>query len=494
MLPSETRLFIGGKWKEGKRGRFLKTINPATEEVIAHVSLAEVEDVEEAVESASKALKNWAGIKYEKRKEILLEVSKKIRKNSMEIARLEVSNSGATIRKALGDVNFASFNLKYFAIEAEKLLQKEIETLESLFINFSYIRREPVGVCACIIPWNFPFLMAVWKIGPALAMGNTVILKPAPQTPLSALYLARLFEESGLPPGVLNVLTGDAEVGEAMVSHPKVNRVAFTGSTAVGKRIMELSSKTLKRVTLELGGKNPFIVLENADLDLAVDGAIFANFYHAGQVCTSGSRVLVHESIHKEFVEKLLERVKRIKIGDPGDMSTGMGPLISDEHRKKVAFYVEEGKREGAKLLAGGKIPEGFQRGFFYEPTIFDRVNNKMRIARDEIFGPVMSIITFKNDEEAIEIANDTPYGLCASVWSQNLTRALALAKIISAGTVWINEHHLLNERAPFGGFKESGIGRELGESGLLSYAEEKHISTSLVFQRERRMWYDTLY
>lgn len=494
MTPSETKLFINGKWCDGSKGRRFETINPATGKAISEVSLAEVEDVDKAVESARKALKGWKNLNPEKRRQLLIEVSRKVRQGAMEIAKLEVIDSGSTIRKALGDVNFASFNIRFFAQTAEKLLQKEVEMVESLFINHSYVRREPAGVCASIIPWNFPFLMAIWKVVPALAMGNTVVLKPAPQTPLTALKLAKIFEECNLPPGVLNVITGDAEIGEAMVTHPDVNKVAFTGSTEVGKRIMELSAKTLKRVTLELGGKNPFIVLEDADLNLAVDGAIFANFYHSGQVCTSGTRVLVHQSIYDEFVERVLERVQKIKIGNPEDMSTGMGPLISKEHREKVMFYVEEGKKEGAELLCGGKIPEGFEMGYFYEPTVFKNVKNDMKIARDEIFGPVMSILSFKNDEEAISIANDTHYGLAASVWSQNITRAAAIARGIEAGTIWINEHHILNERAPFGGFKQSGIGRELGESGLLAYAEEKHISTSLVFQRSRRMWYDVLF
>lgn len=490
----EYKLFINGKWADGSKGEKIPSINPATEEVFAQISLATVEDVDRAVRAAHEALPKWSEMKAEKRAEILMKAVSEIRKRAQELAKLEVMDSGATIRKALGDINFGIHNFTYFVKRSSELFLKEIEPIETLFVNFSYVRREPVGVCAGIIPWNFPFLMAIWKTGPALSMGNTMVLKPAPQTCITALELAKIFEECGLPPGVFNVLTGDAEIGEALILHPLTNKIAFTGSTEVGKRVMELCARGLKRVTLELGGKNPFIVLEDANLELAVDGAVFANFYHAGQVCTSGSRVLVHESIFDEFVERLLKRVKAIKLGDPLDLSTGMGPLISSEHRNKVEFYIQKGIEEGATLLTGGKRPEHIKRGFFLEPTIFSEVKNEMRIAQDEIFGPVMSLIKFKTDEEAVQIANDTRYGLAASVWSENLTRAAMMARAIKAGTVWINEHHLLSERAPFGGFKESGIGRELGDSGLLIYAEEKHISTSLVSQRWRRMWYDILF
>jgi len=490
----EYKLFIDGKWVDGSKGKKIPAINPATEEVFAEIAKAEVEDVDKAVKAAKAALPKWAEMKPEKRAEILLKACSLIRKKAESLAKLEVMDSGATIRKALGDINFGVYNFNYFIKKASELFIKEIEPIEALFMNFSYVRREPVGVCAGIIPWNFPFLMAIWKAGPALSMGNTVVLKPAPQTCVTALELAKIFEECELLPGVFNVITGDAEIGEPLILHPDVNKVAFTGSTETGKRVMELCAKGLKRVTLELGGKNPFIVLEDANLDIAVDGALFANFYHAGQVCTSGSRVLVHESIFEEFKERLLKRVKGIKIGDPLDLSTGMGPLISKEHREKVEFYIKKGVEEGAELLTGGKRPDGFNKGFFLEPTIFSNVTNNMTIARDEIFGPVMCLMKFKTDDEAIEIANDTRYGLAASVWSENLSRAAIIARAIKAGTVWINEHHILSERAPFGGFKESGIGRELGESGLLIYAEEKHISTSLVNQRWRRMWYDILF
>lgn len=490
----EYKLFIDGKWVDGSKGNKIPAINPSTEEVFAEVAKAEVDDVDKAVKAAKSALTKWSEMKAEKRIDILLKVCSIMRKKAQDLARLEVMDSGATIRKALGDINFGIYNFTYFVKKAPELFLKEVEPLEALFMNFSYVRREPVGVCVGIIPWNFPFLMAIWKTAPALAMGNTVVLKPAPQTCLTALEIAKIFEECDLPPGVFNVVTGDAEIGEALILHPDVNKVAFTGSTEVGKRVMELCARDLKRVTLELGGKNPFIVLDDANLELAVDGALFANFYHAGQVCTSGSRVLVQESIFEEFKEKLLKKVKAIKVGDPLDLSTGMGPLISKEHRDKVEFYIKNGVEEGAELLTGGKRPENLNKGFFIEPTIFSNVKNEMTIARDEIFGPVMCLMKFKTDEEAIEIANDTRYGLAASVWSENLSRAATIARELKAGTVWINEHHILSERAPFGGFKESGLGRELGESGLLIYAEEKHISTSLVHQRWRRMWYDILF
>lgn len=490
----KNNLFIGGKWKEGRRGKKFVTVNPATESEIMEVSLATPEDVDEAVNCASRALKGWAEMKLEKRRELILKVARMIRSKAEEIAKIEVQDSGATIRKALADVNLAVRHIKFFAEIFSSLATYEIKTIDTAPIKFSYVRREPVGVCAGIIPWNFPFLMAVWKTFPALVMGNTVVLKPAPQTPLSAILLAEIMEECEIPAGVFNVVTGDVEVGEAMVLHPAVNKISFTGSTEVGKRIMELASKGLKRLTLELGGKNPFIVLDDADLDMAIDGAIFANFYHCGQVCTSGSRVLVQEGIFEEFLKRLLQRVSAIKIGDPSELSTGMGPLISNEHRNKVKSYVEIGKREGAELVYGGEIPSNFTKGYYYMPTIFVNVQNTMKIAKDEIFGPVMSVLKFKTDTEVIEIANNSRYGLTGSVWSQNITRAASIARDLKAGTVWINEHHILDEKAPFGGFKESGIGRELGESGLIAYTEEKHIYTNLLSQRWLKVWYDALF
>ncbi len=487
--------FIDGKKVESSGPKNVgKIINPATEEVIEEIVWSSETDVDMAVQSAEKAFKTWSKKNVEKRAEVLRKAAKLLTSKTMEIAKTEVENSGCTMRKALGDVNFAAANLRAFSHLATELLHDNVRIEENLFINFSFVRREPLGVCGCIIPWNFPLLMAVWKVAPAIVMGNTVVLKPAPQTPLTAFMLAEIFLEAGLPEGVFNIVTGDAETGGALVKHPSIRKISFTGSTAVGKRIYELASGRIERITLELGGKNPFVVFDDADLNLAIDGALFANFYHSGQVCTSGSRVLVHSSIYDEFLSRVKERAERIKVGDPMDMTTGMGPLISAEHRDKVESYIKKGTEEGATLVTGGSRPEHLEKGYYIKPTIFTDVKPGMSIERDEIFGPVMSIIKFKNEEEAVSIANDTNYGLAASVWSSNLTRAAGVARKIQAGTVWINEHHILNPYAPFGGYKESGIGRELGKSGLLAYTEEKHVSTSLVNERQRRMWYDALF
>jgi len=332
--------------------------------------------------------------------------------------------------------------------------------------------------------------MAVWKLAPALAMGNSVVLKPASNTPLTALRLAELLEETELPPGVVNIITGGgATVGEELASHPDVDKVSFTGSTVVGRRIMQLASSTIKKCTLELGGKSPNIVYEDADIDAAVDGALWATFFHQGQVCESGTRLLLPESIHDQFVEKLVARAKQIKIGDALDYETDMGPLVSAEQLDTVENYVRIGQEEGAKLVLGGKRPEGFDKGYFYEPTIFTEVDNSMTIAQEEIFGPVLSVIKFSSDDEAIAIANDSIYGLASAVWSEDYDRCLTTAKALRAGTVWINDHHLINCVAPFGGYKQSGIGRELGTYGLDEYTEVKHVHVDLTKDPDQKMF-----
>jgi aldehyde dehydrogenase (NAD+) len=332
--------------------------------------------------------------------------------------------------------------------------------------------------------------MTVWKLAPALAMGNSVVLKPASNTPLTALRFAELLDETELPKGVVNIITGGgASVGEELASHPDVDKVSFTGSTVVGRRIMQLASSTIKRCTLELGGKSPTIVFEDANLEAAVDGALWGTFFHQGQVCESGTRLLLPESLHDEFVEMLVERAKQIKIGDALDYDSDMGPLVSETQRETVENYVRIGREEGAKLVLGGGRPEGLDQGYFFEPTIFTEVDNSMTIAQEEIFGPVLSVIKFKGDADAIRIANDTMYGLAASVWSEDYDRCLTTAKAIRAGTVWINDHHLINCVAPFGGYKQSGLGRELASYGLDQYTEVKHVHVDLTRDPERKMF-----
>ncbi len=489
-------LYIGGEWVPSVTGKTYTSINPFNEEPVAEIALANEEDAKLAVGAARASFEEgkWRNLSPEKRERVMLDAVKEFTKRSMELAEIEVADSGCTIKKAMGDMAIGIQHLKYFAMESKKLLQEALTPPDLPAFGYNVLLREPVGVCVGIVPWNFPLLMAIWKVGPALAMGNSMVLKPSPETSCTAFELAKLFEAAGLPKGVLNVVTGGREVGETLVTDPRVDKVAFTGSTAVGKRIMELAAQGVKKVSLELGGKSPSIVLDDADLDMAVDGSLFGIFFHCGQVCTSGSRLFVHEKIYDNFVARLIEKAKKIKLGDPKDFNTGMGPLVTDVHRKRVEGYIEAGKNEGAKLELGGKRPENFQKGFFLEPTIFTGVQNSMKIAQEEIFGPVLSVLKFKSESEVVQMANDTIYGLAGGVWSKNTGRAMDLAKKIRAGTVWINEYHLLSAHAPFGGYKQSGIGRELGVHGLLEYCEEKHLHVDLVGDRSRKVWYDLIF
>jgi acyl-CoA reductase-like NAD-dependent aldehyde dehydrogenase len=356
----------------------------------------------------------------------------------------------------------------------------------------SYVRREPIGVCAAITPWNFPLLLSMWKFAPALAAGNSVVVKPDEKTPLTMLRFAQIAEECGLPSGVLNVVTGEGEtVGAHIASHRDVDKVAFTGSTAVGREIMRLGADTVKRVTLELGGKSPVVVLDDADIDIAVDGALFSCFLYSGQVCESGTRLLLPDSIHDEFVARLVARAKQITIGDPTDFDTDMGPVVSAEQRDRILRYIEVGKQEGATVAFGGGVPQGdgFEKGYWVEPTILVDVTNDMRIAQEEVFGPVLAVIRYADDDDAVRIANDTEYGLAAAVWSTDNERALDVARRIRAGTVWINDHHMISCEAPFGGYKQSGVGRELGPHALDAYTETKHIHLDLSGRLDRRAY-----
>jgi len=356
--------------------------------------------------------------------------------------------------------------------------------------------REPIGVVGAIIPWNFPLKMAIWKLGPALAAGNTVVLKPSELTPCTALELAKIIQEVGIPKGVVNIVAGfGEEAGEELVRSPLVDKISFTGSTAVGKKIMALAAGNLKKITLECGGKSANIVLDDADMELAVDGSIYAIFYHQGQCCEAGSRLLLPKSKYNEFLDRLVAKTKKIKLGNPADLSTDMGPLISRKQLDRILGYIAKGKAEGAKLVAGGDIPtdQNLSRGFFVNPTIFADVNNAMTIAQEEIFGPVLSVIQFDSEDQAVAIANDSIYGLGGGVWSKDKDRAVAIAKRLRAGTVWINEWHLISERAPFGGYKQSGIGREFGVEGVREYTETKHMHIDELGARDKKTWYDTV-
>jgi aldehyde dehydrogenase (NAD+) len=476
----ELGLFIDGRWQAAAGGQTATSTNPATGEPWARVAAADARDVEAAVAAARRSFDSgvWRERPVKERAAVLSQITTLIFDRAEELALAEVSDAGGTIRKAnLADVPAtAQTFLHYSELLAGEKDEEEFE--ESTPVpSRNIVRREPIGVCACITPFNFPLAAAAWKIAPAIAAGNSVVLKPSPHTPVTTLLLAEICQQAGVPAGVVNVVTGPGpELGEALVTHDAVDKVAFTGSTAVGRRIMELAARTVKRLTLELGGKSPNLVLDDANLDCAVRGALFGTFFHSGQVCESGTRVLVQRSIHDEFVDKMVADARTLRVGDPMDPATMMGPLVSSGQRANTERYVGVGLEEGARCVLGGRRTAGLERGYYYDPTIFTGVHNDMRIAREEIFGPVVSVIPFDDDAEALRLANDSLYGLGAAVWSRDLPRARALANRIQAGTVWINDYHLINVRFPFGGYKQSGFGRELGPQGLAEFQQLKHI------------------
>ena len=486
--------YIGGEWVDSVSGETFDITNPATEEVFATVPKGDREDARRAIEAARVAFDSgvWSGMEPEERRRIMLSVVDRVAALEDELATLETMQAGMTIRATSTVViGYCVQHWDYFARQATRPVQEPLEPVTYPTHSYNFVLREPVGVCTGIIPWNFPLVMAVWKLAPALAMGNTCVLKPASNTPLTALKLAEILDDTELPKGVVNVITGGGStVGEELASNPGVDKVAFTGSTVVGRRIMQLASSTIKKTTLELGGKSPNIVFDDADMEQAVDGALWATFFHQGQVCESGTRLLLAASIHDEFVERLVERAKQIKVGDTLDYESDLGPLVSAEQRETVENYVRIGKEEGAKLALGGGRPQGdgFERGYWFEPTIFTDVDNSMTIAQEEIFGPVLAVIKFRDDDDAIRIANDSIYGLASGVWSTDPDRCLSTAKRLRAGTVWINDFHLINCIAPFGGFKQSGIGRELGTYGLDEYTEVKHVHWDLGTPPEQKL------
>jgi acyl-CoA reductase-like NAD-dependent aldehyde dehydrogenase len=486
--------YIGGEWVEASSGETFEIENPSSGETIATVPKGGREDAQRAIAAARESFDSgvWADMDPDERVRIMKSVVDKFTEHEDELAELESLQSGMTLR-ATGTVviGYCINHWDYFARQADRPRQEPLEPVAFPTHSYNFVLREPVGVCAAIVPWNFPLVMAVWKLAPALAMGNSVVLKPASNTPLTALRLAELLDETDLPKGVVNVITGGgASVGEELASHPDVDKVSFTGSTVVGRRIMQLASNTIKRCTLELGGKSPNIVYEDANIDAAVDGALWATFFHQGQVCESGTRLLLPESIHDEFVEKLVARAKQIKVGDALDYDSDMGPLVSAEQFETVSNYVRIGQEEGAKLVLGGGRPaDAPDGGHYFEPTIFTDVDNSMTIAQEEIFGPFLFVIKFKNDADAIRIANDSIYGLASAVWSEDYDRCLETARKLRAGTVWVNDHHLINCIAPFGGYKQSGLGRELGTYGLDEYTEVKHVHVDLTRDPQGKMF-----
>ena len=475
----QTQCFIDGQWIPAQSGKTFETIHPATEEVIAQVAEGDQADVDMAVQAARKAFEKgpWSRMDARDRGRLIYKLADLIEQEADELAALETLDNGKPIRDARqADVPLTIDCLRYYAGFADKIHGQTIPIRGSYFC---YTRREPVGVVGQIIPWNFPMLMAAWKWGPALAAGCTIVMKPAEQTPLTCLRLARLAQKAGIPDGVINVVPGyGPTAGAAIVRHPGVDKVAFTGEYLTAQTIMKDAAPTLKRLTFELGGKSPNIIMSDADLQAAAAGTHFGLYFNQGQCCCAGSRVFVQESIHDRFVEQLAAMNKTRRVGNPFDLQTEQGPQVDKAQFDKILKYIELGKQAGADCVTGGgRVGE---RGFFIAPTMFDNVTDDMAIAKDEIFGPVMSILKFKDLDELVERANRTIFGLAAAVWTRDISKAHYLAQRLRAGTVWVNCYDVFDAAAPFGGFKMSGMGRELGEEGLRPYLESKTVTVAM--------------
>jgi aldehyde dehydrogenase (NAD+) len=490
------QLLIDGTFTDAASGETFDSIDPSTGEPFAKVASAGAEDAERAVQAARTAFDEglWPRMKGRERAGYLLKVADLVKQNAKQLAELESRDAGHTVRMSKGaDIGMVISTFRVFAEIAGK--EADEQPLPRNPGSTNYVRYDPVGVCAAITPWNFPIQMAAWKIAPAIAAGNTVVIKPANLAPLTTIEVGRLCVEAGIPNGVVNVLPGTGtKAGEPLVASPLVDKVAFTGSTEVGRRIMELSAQNIKKVTLELGGKSAAIVLDDVDLDYAVDGALWGIFFHSGQVCSAGTRLLVQRGIYDDFIAELAKRAESIRVGPALDPASDMGPVISEGQLQTIERYVEVGRDEGADVLTGGERPvvEGHDAGFYYRPTILTEVDNRMKVAQEEIFGPVLAVIPFDDEEEAVRLANESVYGLAGGVWSGDNARAAKLAERLRTGTVWINDWHMINPRYPFGGYRQSGIGREHGEFGFNEYREVKHIHVDLGGPvRERHPWWD---
>jgi len=477
----DKHLLINNQWLPASSGQTMDVVNPATEEVIASVASAGAPDVDAAVAAARAALDGpWGKMSARERGRLVSRLADRLMEKADKVARLETIHNGKPIGESRHiEIPAAAECFEYYAGWADKVMG---ETIPVKGHHLTYTLREPIGVVAAIVPWNFPLLLAAWKVAPALACGNTVILKPASQTPLTAIALGEIAMEVGFPPGVLNVVTGPgSSVGQALVEHPGIDKVAFTGDTSTGKAIMRSAAETLKTITLELGGKSPNIVLADADLDAALRGVAVGIFYGKGEVCAAGSRLLVDRTIKSEFIDKLAARTKKMVPGDPLDPKTRFGAVSSKKQLETVLRYIESGRQEGATLVAGGERADiGTGKGYFVQPTVFADVTPAMTISREEIFGPVLAAIEFADLDEAIATANDTPYGLAAGVWTRDIKKAHYVARKLQAGTVWVNTYNVYDTAAPFGGYKQSGFGREMGAHALQHYTQVKSVWVDL--------------
>lgn len=471
-------LFIDNKAVEGS-GKQFTNYNPSTGEITHKVHSASAEDFEKAISSAKEGFKVWSAMSPTERGRILHKTAMLLREKNDELATLESQDSGKPIREAIDvDVVSGADCLEYYAGLAPTLHGEHFQ----LGTDFAYTRREPLGICAGIGAWNYPIQIACWKAAPALACGNVMIFKPAELTPLTAYKLAEVFKEAGLPDGVFNVVQGDGEVGKMMTAHPDIAKVSITGEVGTGKKVMVASAETLKHVTLELGGKSPIVIFEDADLDEAVNGALLGNFYTQGEICSNGTRVFVQESIREKFIEKLIDRTKALKVGDPSDPNTHIGAIINKTQFDKVMGYINLGKEQGAELICGGNQVKvkGCEGGFFVEPTIFVSSQDDKRIVKEEIFGPVMTVLTFSEEEEVLKRANDTPFGLAAGVYTNDLKRAHRMVAGFQAGMCWINTYNINPVEIPFGGYKQSGIGRENGLAAIEHYSQLKTVYVAM--------------
>ncbi|GGC99162.1 betaine aldehyde dehydrogenase [Thalassobacillus devorans] len=476
---NQKQMFINGQWLSAESGQTRTIINPFNQQVIAEVAEGNEKDTQYAIDAARQAFDkgDWRHTPALERGKLVSKIAELIERDKQELAELETLDTGKTLTESIADMEDIAEVFRYYGGLADKDGGEVIES--PIPDSRSKVVREPVGVCGQITPWNYPLLQAAWKIAPALAAGNTLIIKPSEITPLTTIKVTELIEEAGVPAGVANLILGSgAKTGQMLAESHLVDLISFTGGIETGRKVMTAASSNFKKIALELGGKNPNIVFDDAEFDTAVDQAMNAIFFHSGQVCSAGARLLVQETIHDEFVAALVERTKQIKLGNGFEDTTQSGPLISEEHREKVENYVTIGINEGAELEIGGKRPKGadLQQGFFFEPTIFTNCHTSMRIVQEETFGPILTIERFETEEQAIQLANDSKYGLAGAVWTKDIRKAERVSSELRMGTVWINDFHPYFAQAPWGGYKSSGIGRELGKLGLEEYTEVKHV------------------